>query len=55
MTLILASVSSAYAKAPAGRTRTANASPPAVVVITISHQPAVKLTPVAHAAGHKIA
>ncbi len=55
LALILASVSSAYAKAPAAHTRATQARPPAAVVITIPHQSAVKLAPVAHAAGHKIA
>jgi len=49
--LLLASVSSAYAKAPAHAARTR----PPVVVIGVTHQSAVKLPPVAHAAGHKIA
>lgn len=50
LALILASASSAYAKA-----RVPQARPPAVVVIAVSHQSAAKHSPVAHAAGHKIA
>jgi len=50
LALILGSVSSAYAKAPARHTR-----PSVVIVITVSHAPALKIPPVAHAAGHKIA
>ena len=50
LALILASASSAYAKA-----RVAQSRPRAVVVIAVSHQPAAMLSPVAHAAGHKIA
>jgi hypothetical protein len=49
LALILASVSSAYAKAPAHAART---RPPVVVIVGVTH---VKLSPVAHAAGHKIA
>jgi hypothetical protein len=52
LALILASVSSAYAKAPA---RAARTRPPVVIVIAVTHQSVVKLSPVAHAAGHKIA
>lgn len=55
LALILTSVSSAYAKAAAPHTPSAPARAPAVVVITVSHQQAVRLAPVAHAAGHKIA
>jgi len=50
LALILASASSAYVRA-----RTAQARPPVAVVVAVSHRPAVKLPPVAHAAGHKIA
>jgi len=52
LVLMLASVSSAYAKTPAGH-RSAGRRP-AVVVIAVSHRTAVK-PPVARAAGHKIA
>jgi hypothetical protein len=54
LALLLASVASAYAKAPAAHTGAAQARPPAVV-ITISRHSAVNIAPVAHAAGHKIA
>jgi len=50
LALILASASSAYAKP-----RAVQARPPVVVVVVVSHQPAVKPLPIAHAAGHKIA
>jgi hypothetical protein len=55
LAVILASVSSANAKAPATHARAARARPPVAVVITVSHQRAVKLAPMAHTAGHKIA
>jgi hypothetical protein len=50
LALILASVSSAYARAPQS-----HAARTPVTTIAVSHQPAVKVSPVAHAAGHKIA
>ena len=53
--VILASVSSAYAKAPGAHARAARARPPGAAVITVAHRQAAKLAPVAHAAGHKIA
>jgi hypothetical protein len=46
----MASASSAFAKAGVAQPR-----PQPVVVIAVSHQSAVKLAPIAHAAGHKIA
>jgi hypothetical protein len=49
LALMLASVSSAYAKPRASQAR-----PPASV-ITVSHRQSIKLAPTAHAAGHKIA
>jgi len=51
--LILASVSTAYAKVTPARAP--QTRPPVVIVIVISHALTVKYQPVAHAAGHKIA
>jgi hypothetical protein len=50
LVLLMASASSAFAKAGVAQPR-----PQPVVVIAVSHQSAVKLAPIAHAAGHKIA
>ncbi len=50
LALILGSAVSVYAKPRPAQTRS-----PVVVVAAVSHQAAVKLKPIAHAAGHKIA
>jgi hypothetical protein len=55
LAMILASVSSAYAKAPAATGRANQARTPSVVVIAVTHRAAVKAPPIARVAGHKIA
>jgi hypothetical protein len=55
LALILGPVASAYATRPALLARPAQLRPPAVALIEVSHAPAVKMPPIAHAAGHKIA